>query len=124
MVPKPKVLVVDDEELNLDTFRRVFRKDLCMHLEVSPLAALAAAGREYFDIALVDYSMPEMNGVEFLTRLKAQNPNVDRVLVTAHIDLPDVRDASTSGLSTAVIMKPWNKDDILGWIDRLMKKDP
>jgi CheY-like chemotaxis protein len=111
--PLPSVLVVDDEAENLDTFRRVFRKDFAMHFARSGSEALTLLRTRRFDVALVDYAMPEMNGLELLRYATAVQPAMARLMVTAHEGVAAVRQARTDGVTIAVIPKPWNRDQIL-----------
>jgi CheY-like chemotaxis protein len=117
-VRTPKVLIVDDDALNLRTIERVFRRHLDMRLAASGESALELLD-EHFDVALVDYTMPGMTGVELLREIARRSPSTGRVLVTAHAHLPDVVDALASGLAQAVLPKPWERDDILAWVERL-----
>ncbi len=115
----PKVLVVDDDPLNLRTIERVFRRRLDMRLVASGEAALAVLD-EGFDVALVDYTMPGMTGVELLREIERRSPGTARVLVTAHAHLPEVVAAHASGLAHAVLSKPWERDEILAWVEHLL----
>lgn len=118
---KPRVLVVDDEEANLDTFRRVFRRDFAIMTALSVARGLALAEAHEFDVALVDYAMPEANGVDFMQKIARSRPNVARVMLTAHADLDEVKDAYKSGLSQAIIMKPWDRDGVLTRVTNAMR---
>ncbi len=116
-MPPPKgppcVLVVDDDQANLDTFRRVFRKDFTLELADSGRAALEVVKSRDLDVVLTDFAMPEMNGVEFLRQARLLKPDLCRIMVTAHADLSEVVEANAAGLSAAVVMKPWERDDLL-----------
>jgi DNA-binding NtrC family response regulator len=115
-VKRCTVLVVDDEEANLETFRRVFRKEFEMTFARSGAEALAALGKQPFDVALVDYAMPEMNGVELLHRASELQPHMARLMVTAHGSVDEVREARATGLAINIIAKPWQKEQILQWV--------
>lgn len=112
-----RVLVVDDEQPNLDTFRRAFRKDFEMVLASSGADALAHVRAQRFDIAIVDYSMPGMNGVEFLRQAAAIQPEMARLMVTAHDALPEVRESRESGLAISIVPKPWSRERILQCVE-------
>jgi serine/threonine-protein kinase len=112
----PSVLVVDDDDLNLQTFRRAFRADFEITCTDSGARALEALAGATFDVALVDYKMPGMNGVEFIRAARALRADFAAIMVTAHADLAEVRDALTQGLVHAVIMKPYDREDILRWV--------
>jgi CheY-like chemotaxis protein len=110
------VLVVDDDELNLRTFRRVFRGDFDITCADSGARALEHLAGAVCDVALVDYAMPGMNGIEFLRASRIRYPDVKAVMVTAHADLEEVRAAIVEGLVHAIIMKPYDRQTILRWV--------
>jgi CheY-like chemotaxis protein len=113
---RPSVLVVDDDDLNLQTFRRAFRGDFEITCSDSGARALELLACTSFDIALVDYAMPGMNGVEFLRAARALRSDFAAVMVTAHADLPEVREALARGWVHAIIMKPYDREGILRWV--------
>jgi putative two-component system response regulator len=114
--PRPRVLVVDDEEANLETFERVFRKDFRVTVARSVDLAVQLAKKQEFDVALVDYAMPNANGVEFLRQAATLQPTMACVMLTAHADLDEVKQAHAVGLAKAIIIKPWDRDVILRWV--------
>jgi DNA-binding NtrC family response regulator len=118
---KPKVLAVDDEQSNLDTLGRVFRLEYDFKFANSAVEALRLIKEFVFDICIVDHAMPGMSGVELLRLAKREQPEMGRIMLTAFGDLPEVMAAHTSGLSAAIIMKPWKKDDIQRWVNHFAK---
>lgn len=108
-----RVLVVDDDEANLRTFRRVFRTQLDIELAPSGERALELLGGTTYDAVLSDFAMPGMNGVKLLERVRGSHPQVARLLITAHSDLPEVIRAARSGLAASVIPKPWSAEEVL-----------
>lgn len=67
-----KVMVVDDNKTNLSVIKEILDyKNIQTFLFDSPISALESikAG-EVFDVVISDYNMPEMNGLEFIERLK------------------------------------------------------
>ncbi len=112
----PRVLIVDDDELNLRTFRRAFRGDFEVSCAASGPEALDLLAVSRFDVALVDYAMPGMSGVGFLRAARVLRPDLAAVMVTAHADLPEVRGALAGGAVHAVIMKPFERETILRWV--------
>jgi len=90
-------------------------------LAASGQEALEALAGADFDVALVDYKMPGMNGVELLRHISTKAPAVHRVLLTAYSDLREVIAAQTSGLSMALVPKPWEHDQLLKLVTSLAR---
>jgi CheY-like chemotaxis protein len=119
-----RVLVVDDESYNLDTFRRVFRRQLAMDFATSAEEALELLNRGDYDVLVTDHAMPGLTGVQLLERVRKDYPHLGRVMVTAHAELAEVRESLENGVSTAVVMKPWRKEELLHWIRHAAKMRP
>jgi CheY-like chemotaxis protein len=118
---RPRLLVVDDDEANLRTFQRVFRREYEVEVAASGEAALERLAHGTFDVALVDYAMPGMNGVELLRRMADAFPQTGRLMLTAHADLPEVAATESTGLAVMVLMKPWEKADVQRAVQRAMQ---
>jgi DNA-binding NtrC family response regulator len=118
---KSRILVIDDEMPNLQTFRRVFRNDYQVTLAASVDEGVAVIKQQPIDLALVDYSMPGKNGIHFLRAAKTLQPTMLCLMLTAHGDLDEVQRAEEDGLHLGVITKPWNKDTILRWVEKTLK---
>ena len=110
---KPNVLVVDDEPGNLRVFGRVFRTQMHLTLVGGGVEALAAMKAQRFDVALVDYSMPGMDGVTLLEHLTALDPSMRRILITGYGESPELQRALSQGLCERIITKPWSKAELL-----------
>lgn len=125
-----RILIVDDEESILKSLKRLLRAAPCscgnktFALEVqafsSPIAALAAAKEEEFDLFLSDYRMPVMDGVEFLTAAKAIQPDAARLILSGYADLNAlVRAVNEVGIDR-FIGKPWNDYDLMSAIGQAL----
>ena len=104
-----KILLVDDNLTYLTILHGILAH-LGDHLIVDcpdPQDALSRAGIEEFDLVLVDYVMPGMNGVEFVRRLRQLSSHRDQpvVMVTA-AEQRDVRIAALQAGATDVLRKP------------------
>ena len=86
----PELLIVDDEEDIVAPIRRFFEK---RGYTVRAAGTIAAAVHDFGDgapdAALLDYSLPDGNGIDLLRRLRALDPSLPCVMLTAHgtIDL-------------------------------------
>jgi response regulator RpfG family c-di-GMP phosphodiesterase len=122
---RPRVLLIDDEPGNLFTFRRVFASKYDITLASSGKEALmrldAATGDQAFDVVLLDFAMPEMNGARFLAALREKHPTLPCLFLTAYAELEEVKNVSGRYRVAAVIMKPWEKDDVERRIEHALR---
>jgi class 3 adenylate cyclase len=86
-----RILVVDDHESNRDLLSRRLRRDGHHVVEAGDgETALALAGREHFDLVLLDLLMPGISGYEVLERLKCDPRHSDLpVLMISALDETD-----------------------------------
>ncbi|WP_419935512.1 response regulator [Candidatus Palauibacter sp.] len=106
------VMVVDDEAmvvgalqgfLELETDHRVLPF-------TSPRAALERLHEETVHTIVADLMMPELDGVEFLTRARQVRPEATRILLTGYADKENaIRAINEAGLFQ-YIEKPWDND--------------
>src|SRR3712207_9459472 len=61
---------------------------------------------------MTDQRMPEMTGVELLTRVQGQRPEAIRMVFTGYSDVKAVIDAINQGHVFRYITKPWDPDEL------------
>lgn len=108
---KLKLMVVDDEPDNLDLLYRIFRREFQVFRVNSPASALEILETEgEMAIIISDQSMPEMTGLEFLSKTVARFPDTIRILLSGYS--PETLEASGENLEGAklfkCITKPWD----------------
>jgi two-component system probable response regulator PhcQ len=108
-----RVLLVDDEENILRALRRSLAQER-YEIEdfTDPEAALARAAAVPFDLVLSDYRMPRMDGVAFLSRLKASQPDATRMIISGQADLEGLQAAINQAEIQRFISKPWENYDL------------
>ncbi|MEA5486064.1 MULTISPECIES: response regulator [Pseudanabaena] len=113
LAKKPKLLVVDDEQDNLDLLYRTFRREFTVFRADSAIRALEILEHEGEMAAIIsDQRMPEMNGTEFLSRTVSDFPDTMRIVLTGYTDIKDLIDAINSGQVHKYITKPWEPDQL------------
>jgi CheY-like chemotaxis protein len=87
------VLVVDDDESTCDALQRLLsRMGYAASCATSGRDALDVAGSVRPDVIVLDWMMPDMDGLEVLRRLRAQPSTRDvPVVVYSAVDNPDMR---------------------------------
>lgn len=110
--PPPRLLVVDDDEVLLRAFERTFRRVYDIRSASSGPAALLVLAEREVDVLLTDFSMPVMNGIDLLQEVVTRHPAVARLMLTAYADIPEVVALKQQGLVSAVLMKPWSREEV------------
>jgi diguanylate cyclase (GGDEF)-like protein len=106
---RPRLLVVDDQPLNIQALYQAFAADHQVLMATSGENALTLCANQQPDLVLLDVSMPDMDGFEVCRRLKV-DPNtrdIPVIFVTAHTDVA----SETLGLELGAIdfiSKPLN----------------
>lgn len=106
-----KILYVDDEVNNLQSFRANFRRDFTLFTAESAHEGLKIFEQEDLNIILTDQRMPNMTGIEFLVEVQKINPEPIRMLITGYTDINAVIDAINRGQVYRYLTKPWHYDD-------------
>lgn len=110
---KPKVLYVDDEEMNLSSFRMMFGEYFSITVTSSVTEALDLLHLNEYEVLLSDQRMPEMHGLDFVEKVKTFNPDIVCIILTAYTDSAVAVQAINQGGIYRFIMKPWDKDELL-----------
>lgn len=106
------LLLVDDEEDNLALLTRTFRSHYKLLKTTSPLQALELLKTNEVSAIVSDHKMPEMDGIEFLTKARAINPDVMRILVTAFSDANILIGSINEAKIFQYVKKPFDPHDL------------
>ncbi len=115
------ILLIDDDE----SLRRVTEFTLREDGYTVLTAADGRAAMETFssspvDLVVTDVRMPEMDGMELLTRLKAMHPDLPVVLLTAHGTISAAVDAMKLGAAD-YLTKPYSRDQLRASIRKALE---
>jgi len=118
-----KVLIVDDAEINLILFEALLKRmGNCEVVKFSSsVAGLACAKSTDFDLVIVDYMMPDLNGMEFITAFRAApgREHIPVLMITAN-DHKQVRyDALAMGASD-FLTKPVDKIEFKARVNNML----
>jgi len=102
-----RIICVDDEADALANLRELLQL-LGYEVDVAASArdALQLASENSYDLALLDFRMPDMNGIELAAKLKALSPCMITMLVTAYINAEQEGGIGTGQQVRRVINKP------------------
>jgi len=109
---KIRILYVDDELNNLQSFKATFRREYDVTTAESAAIGMEILKEKSFHIVFTDQRMPNMTGVEFLAKIKQDYPELIRILITGYSDIEAVIEAINKGEVYKYITKPWDENDL------------
>jgi two-component system cell cycle sensor histidine kinase/response regulator CckA len=119
-----RILYVDDDELIADLMQRLLRRaGYASHVFTNPAEALRAVREDGidYDLAITDYSMPGMSGIELARALRALHPQREVAVTSGYISAELRQEAPAAGVSE-LIYKPNTGDELLDAIERLASR--
>ena len=117
------ILIVDDEELLVFAFKEMFESEGYRTLTaLNAVDALKHLDEERFAVVLTDQNMPTENGLEFLAKVKAIQPDATRVLMTGVLDLSTVIEAINKGEIYRFVVKPCMREDLLATLKNAVQR--
>ena len=122
MEDRHSILIVDDDESTCRTLVLIFgKKGYETETAGTGREAMEKAQGRFFNLALLDIKLPDMEGVELVAPLKEMHPDLEVIMVTAYASLETAVRALNEGAS-AYITKPLNMDEVLATVRRALEK--
>lgn len=109
---KIKVLYIDDEIANLNSFKASFRRSFDIYTAISAEEGMKILSEVPIEVLLSDQRMPGKTGVDFFESILDIYPNPIRILVTAYVDKDAIIDSINKGRVYQFVTKPWNDIDL------------
>lgn len=117
-----RILIIDDDE----NIRKVLQTILEDEGYVTESAETAKKGIQkseeaFFNLAMIDVRLPDMQGIELLSKLRETKPKMRKLIVTGYPTLQNAVAAVNKG-ADAYIMKPFDVEKILSTIKEQLQK--
>lgn len=122
MTEPARILVIDDDES--------VRKVLVTALEDEGYAvdtaenggeAIRKSNANFYNLALVDIRLPDMEGTRLLSEMKESTPKMVKIIVTGYPGLKNAVDAVNRG-ADAYVVKPLKMENLLATVKEHLKK--
>jgi DNA-binding response OmpR family regulator len=116
-----KVLIVDDEKDFLDIIaQRISARGMDVSTASSAEDALNMVEEESYDVVIMDFMMPALDGFKALKLMKTKQPEVQIILLTGNV--PDEKRIEARALGALdVIEKPPDLNDLIRKIKKAKK---
>jgi DNA-binding NtrC family response regulator len=117
-----RILIVDDDE-NIRKVLLAILEDKGYAVESVGTAkeAVEKSKRKFYNLALIDLRLPDMEGIELLTKMRDTTPKMRKVIITGYPTLQNAVDAVNRG-ADAYIVKPFDVENVLSTIDHQLRK--
>src|SRR5579863_6159002 len=113
VIMSDKILFVDDEPGVLEGYRRLLHKGFSVDTALGAgdgLAAIAAVREDPYAVIVSDMRMPEMDGVQFLSRVRVISADSVRIALTGYADIQTASNAVNEGAIFRFLTKPCEKE--------------
>lgn len=112
-----KILFVDDEPAVLDGYKRQLGRDFSIDTAVGGLPGLEAIAKSGpYAVVISDMRMPQMDGAQFLAKVRESAPSTVRMALTGQVDIETAMHAVNLGNIFRFLTKPCSKEDLQGAI--------
>jgi DNA-binding NtrC family response regulator len=119
---KAAILVVEDEETQRTLLAGLLRKEgYSVHEAGTGESAIATAKEQAIDIILLDYKLPDTDGLSLIRSFKEINPEIEIIMITAFGSIENAVHALKTGASE-YLTKPIDLDDLLFKMKKVEEK--
>ncbi len=116
-----RILIIDDDG-NIRTVIKTILEDEGYLVEVADtgLGAIQKSEKTFYNLALIDVRLPDMEGIDLLTKLRETEPKMRKIIVTGYPTLQNAITAVNKG-ADGYVMKPFDVEKILTTIKDLLR---
>jgi DNA-binding NtrC family response regulator len=117
-----RILVIDDDE-NIRKVLVTILEDEGYIVESVDTGrkAIEKTKRNFYNLALIDVRLPDMEGIELLTRMKDTTPKMRKIIITGYPTLQNAVEAVNKG-ADAYVLKPFDVEKVLIKIKEQLKR--
>jgi len=117
-----RILVIDDDESIRKTLATILEeKGYLVDTAENGKEAIRKSNAKFYNLALIDIRLPDMEGTKLLTAMKEATPKMVKIIITGYPSLQNAIEAVNRG-ADAYILKPFNMDSVLNTIKEHLKK--
>lgn len=117
-----RVLIVDDDRDILRSLKDILQsKGYDVDMAETGQNAIEKARVKYFNVALLDIKLPDMEGTDLLARIHREKPQMMKIMITGYPSLDNAVKALNLG-ADAYIMKPVNPENLLKVVEEKVKE--
>jgi DNA-binding NtrC family response regulator len=117
-----RILVIDDDESIRKVLSTVLKENgYIVDTAENGAEAIKKSKTRFFNLALIDIRLPDMEGTKLLTKLKETTPKMVKIIVTGYPSLNNAIEAVNKG-ADGYVLKPFDMDNLLDTIKKHLKR--
>jgi len=117
-----RILIVDDDENIRKVLTAIFEDEgYTVESVDTAKKAIERTRRKFYNIVLIDIRLPDMEGIELLTKMRDTIPKMRKIIITGYPTLQNAIEAVNRG-SDAYILKPFNMEKVLETMKEQLKE--
>ncbi len=117
---RPRILVLDDEEIvRVSCKKCLIPEGYDVDVAANGVEGLAMTENNRYDVILTDLKMPDMDGMEFLAKVKERHPDTKVIMITGYSTVEHAVKAMRMGAYN-YIEKPFTPDALIDAVKEAM----
>ena len=122
MVENARILVVDDDENIRKVLTTILEEEgYLVDSAETAKKAIEKTRKNFYNLALIDIRLPDMEGIELLTKMRDTTPKMRKIIITGYPTLQNAIEAVNRG-ADAYILKPFDVNKVLATIKEQLRK--
>src|SRR3990170_5257918 len=122
MVEKKRILVVDDDDVIRETLMLLLEEEgYITETEKDGKEAITKSNANSYNLAIVDWRLPDIEGTKLLTNLRETTPKMAKIMLTGYPSMQNAVD-SVNAQADAFFLKPADMRLLLEKIKELLKQ--
>jgi len=117
-----RILIIEDQESIRKSLKLALEKEgYLVETAENGQEAIRKSKEQFYNMALVDLRLPDMDGIELLTKMRETVPKMVKIIITGYPMLENAIEAVNRG-ADGYVVKPVNMNKLLETVEEHLKK--
>lgn len=121
MAERARILVVDDSESVRKVLATALEEEYVVDTAENGKEAIEKSNAKTYNLALIDVRLPDMEGIELLTKMKDTTPKMRKIIITGYPSLQNAIESVNRG-ADVYILKPFHMEKVLETIKEQLRR--
>ncbi|MBC7112506.1 MAG: response regulator [Candidatus Methanomethyliales bacterium] len=115
---KKRILIIDDDEDIIESLSRLLESaGYAVDTAVNGEEAIKKSKEKVYNVALIDVVLPDMTGIDLLTKLEERKPATKKIIITGYASLDNAVKALNLG-ANAYLIKPVDPEELINTVKK------